>query len=254
MPYYEEEGDIHFGGHAISLAGYDEEKGFAYVGDSEFEGFQEVTTNDLMNGRSSEHEPKFMRPKNIQYSMMRRSDGKYPPLAAGIKLAIKEVVNNMLRPSINNFGIQGLKQFAKSIPEWKEKLKGKTKDAQGQEVSTARIMFMLLHGYIETWGTGGAAFRNLYQGFLEELIYLPELKEGPRAWNAEEFKILKDCIPIIKESAQNFTLIAETLKTAVDEYKDDCINYVDLGELNNIALYTLSNEEELFKKLSKIKI
>ena len=254
LPYFEEEGDIHFGGHAITLVGYDEEKGIVFVGDSEFKGFQEVPIYLLKKGRSSEHGPKFMRPNNTQYSMMRRPDGKRPPFAAGIKLAIKEVVNNMLRPSINNIGIQGLKQFADSIPNWKEKLHGKTKDPQGKVVSTARIMFELLHGYIETWGTGGAAFRNLYKGFLEGLLTLPELKDGPRAWNTEELKIIEESIPIISDSAHNFTLIADILLDAANEYKDDCLNHVDLGELHNIALYIHSKEEDLFMKLSKIKI
>jgi len=254
LPYFEEEGKIHFGGHAITLAGYDEEKGIVYVGDSEFKGFQEVPIHLLKKGRSSEYGPKFMRPNNTQYSMMRRPDGKRPPFSAGIKLAIKEVVNNMFRPSINNIGIQGLKQFANSIPNWKEKLQGKTKDPQGKEVSTARIMFELLHGYIETWGTGGAAFRNLYKSFLEELLTLSELKDGPRAWNPEEFEIIEECIPIISDSAYNFTLIADTLLNAANEYKDDCIKHINLGELHNIALCILSKEQDLFTKLSKIKI
>jgi len=49
-------------------------------------------------------------------------------------------------------------------------------------------------------------------------------------------------------------LIAETLKNAADEYKDDCLNQVDLGQLHNIVLDILSKEEKLFKALSKIKI
>ncbi len=129
LPYFEEEENIHFGGHAITLAGYDEEKGISLIGDSEFEGFQEVSIEQLKKGRSYEHGPKFMRPNNTQYSMKRRQDGKHPPLSAGAKLAIQKVVNNMLRPSMNNIGIQGLKLFAQSIPRWKEKLFGETKDS-----------------------------------------------------------------------------------------------------------------------------
>jgi hypothetical protein len=254
LPYFEEEGSIHFGGHFITLGGYDEDKGVAYIGESDREDFQEVSIEALKRGRSSEYGPKFMWPKNTQYSMMRRPDGKRPPLAAGVKLAIKEVVNNMLRPSINTIGIQGLKQFANSILNWEEKLQGTSKDSQGNEVSTARITFEFINGYIETWGTGGGAFRNLYKGFLEEILEHPDLKEGPRAWTAEEFKIIEESLPIIGDSAHNFTLIAETLLEAADKYKDDCLNHVSLGELYNIALYIHSKEEELFKKLSKIKL
>ena len=254
LPYLEEEGDIHFGGHAIILAGYDEENGIAFVGDSEFEGLKEVTIEQLKRGRSSEYGPKFMLPNNTQFSMLRRSDGKHPPFAAGVKLAIQKVVNNMLRPSMNNIGIQGLKLFANSIPAWKEKLRGESLDATGKTISRSRLMFELIYGYIETWGTGGASFRNLYKSFLEELLEDPNIWEGPRAWHLEEGKILEDCIPIIGESAQNWTLIAKTLNNAVDEYKDDCLNRVNLNELHNIALDILSKEEDLFKILSKIKI
>ena len=254
LPYFKEEGNIHFGGHAITLAGYDEEQGISYVGDSEFEGFQEVPIEQLKKGRSSEHGPKFMRPNNTQFSMQRRLDGKHPPLAAGVKLAIQKVVNNMLRPSMNNNGIQGLKLFVRSILEWKEKLKGETKDPSGRSISRARLMFEMIHGYIETWGTGGASFRNLYNQFLEELVNHPKLREGPKAWNNEEFEILKESLPIIRESAKNWTLLAKTLQYTANEYKSECLDHADLDELKIIVLKILQQEELLFTKLSKIKV
>lgn len=255
LPFYEFEEEIHFGGHAITLAGYDEEKGVVYVGDTEYEGFQEVSIDVLKQGRSSTHGPSFMHPKNAQFSMQRRSDGKHPPLAAGVKLAIQHVVNNMLRPSVSNIGIQGLRLFTNSIPTWNEKLRGDIKNPySGKIVSLARLMFDLTHGYIETWGTGGGAFRNLYKQFLEELLNHPELKKGRKAWTSEEFKILEECIPIISKSAHNWTHIAETLKNATNEYKEECLEHVDFDELYNIALYITSKEGDLFKKLSKIKI
>ena len=254
LPYFEEEGDIHFGGHAITLAGYDEVDGIAYVGDSEFDGFQKIEIEQLKKGRSSEYGPNFMRPKNTQFSMKRRPDGKHPPLAAGVKVAIQKVVNNMLRPSVNSNGIQGLKLFAASIPKWNEKLAGDAKDPEGKTISRSRLMFELLYGYIETWGTGGASFRNLYKEYLEELLTHPELKEGSKAWTTDEFKILEECILIIDDSAKNWTSLAETLNNAAIEYKDDCLNHVDLTELHNIALEILSKEENLFKNLLKIKI
>ena len=254
LPYFEGEGEIHFGGHAITLAGYDEGNRIAYVGDTEFDGFQKVTIEQLKKCRSSEYGPKFMRPNNTQFSMKRRPDGKHPPLAAAVKVAIQKVVNNMLRPSVNNNGVQGLKLFASSISQWEEKLKGEAKDPEGKIISRSRLMFELLFGYIETWGTGGASFRNLYKEYLEELLTHPDLKEGPKAWIADEFKILGDCIPIITDSAKCWTLFAETLNNAANQHKDDCLNYVDLNELQEIALNILSKEENVFKNLSKIKI
>ncbi|MFX1453946.1 MAG: BtrH N-terminal domain-containing protein [Promethearchaeota archaeon] len=254
LPYFEEAGKIHFGGHAITLGGYDEEKGIAYVGDTEYDGFQEITIEKLKEGRSSEFGPKFMCPNNTQFSMKTRPGGKHPPLAAGVKVAIQKVVNNMLRPSVNNNGIQGLKLFASSIPHWEEKLKGEAKDPEGKTIARSRLMFELVHGYIESWGTGGASFRKLYKGFLEELLIHPELKKGSKAWTTNEFKILEDCIPIIEDSIKNWTSLAEMLNNAAIKYKDACLNHVDLTELHNIALEILSKEENLFKALSKIRI
>lgn len=254
LPYFREEGDIHFGGHAITLAGYDEENGIAFVGDSEFEGFQEISIEQLKKGRSSEYGPKFMRPNNTQFSMKRRPDGKHPPLAAGVKVAIQKVANNMLRPSVSNNGIQGLKLFASSIPLWDKKLKGESKDPTGKPISRARLMFELLHGYIETWGTGGASFRNLYKQFLVELLNHSEIREGAKAWTSEDFKVLEECISIIGDSALNWTLIAEILKKAADKYKDNCLEYINLDELQDFVLVILKKEELLFNKLLKLKV
>ncbi|MFX1389294.1 MAG: BtrH N-terminal domain-containing protein [Promethearchaeota archaeon] len=256
MPYegFDEEIDeAHFGGHAVVLGGYDDEKEIAFIGDTEFEGFQELPINTLKIARSSTYGPKFMHPGNTQFSMTRRADGKHPPLAAGAKLAIQRVVNNMLRPSMNTNGIQGLRQLSNSLPSWVDLLNKKIRNPKGKEISLARLMFELTHGYIETWGTGGGSFRKLYKEFLEELLVHPELKEGPKAWNSEEFNILEECVPLISDSAQNWTRIAKTLKNAGDKYKDDCINHVDFEELQSIVLHILSREEEAFRKLSKIK-
>jgi len=254
LPYFKLEEEIHFGGHAITLAGYDDEKMVSYVGDTDFEGFQEVPIEILKRARSSEFGSKFMWPQNAQFSIFKRPDGKRPPLAAGIKLSIKKVVDNMLRPSISNIGIQGLKLFSRTIPEWKEKLIGNHRDASGNEISIARMMFELMHGYIETWGTGGALFRNLYRRFIEELSNLPELKEGARAWNSEEFSIIEETVPILRDSAKEWSHFAEILKISVDKYKDSCLEHVDLEYLHEISLSIVNKEEEIFTKLSKIKV
>ena len=195
-----------------------------------------------------------MHPSNAQFSMTGRLDGKRPPLAAGVKVAIQKVVNNMLRPSVNSNGIQGLKQFANSIPLWKDKLRGEAKDAHGKSVSRARLTFELLHGYIETWGTGGASFRNLYSQFLEELISHPEVRNGPKAWNLNDFKIVEDSIPIINESAKYWTIIAGTLQKAAGVHKNNCLENLDLGKLQENALLILNREEMLFKNLLKLKV
>ncbi|MFX1414432.1 MAG: BtrH N-terminal domain-containing protein [Promethearchaeota archaeon] len=257
MPYEDfgnQSDETHFGGHAITLAGFDEEKGLAYLGDTEFDGFQSIPISILKTARSSTYGPKFLHPQNTQFSMKCGPDNKHPPLAAGIKLAIQQVVNNMLRASMNYNGIQGLKRFASSILSWDDKLKKKVTNSKGHETYLASIMFDLIYGYIETWGTGGACFRNLYKNFLEELIQLPEIKKGPMAWKNEEIKIIEDCLPLIDGSRKKWTLFAQSLKNSVEEYESECLLHVNLNELQNTVLDILKNEEILFKNLSRIKI
>ncbi len=257
MPYEgfdQQLNEAHFGGHAVTLAGYDEEKKVTFIGDTEFEGFQEVSFDVLKLARSSTYGPKFLHPNNTQFSMIPRPDGKHPPLAAGVKVAIQQVVNNMLRPSMNNIGIQGLNLFAKSILNWNVKLNKTIKNSRNEVHSLAQVMFELTYAYIETWGTGGALFRKLYKSFLEEILNHPEIKDGQRAWKNEEFALVSDAIPHITLSSEKWTAIANILKNAAINYKEECLNYVNLNDLHTIILEIISEEEQLWKILSKLKI
>jgi hypothetical protein len=257
MPYEafdESIGETHFGGHTITLAGYNEEKGVAYIGDTEFKDFQEVHIDILKKARSSIYGPKFLHPNNTQFSMIQRPDGKRPNLAAGIKLAIQQVVNNMLRPSMNYHGIRALKGFANSILTWDVKLNKTMLNSNNKEISLARLIFELIYGYIEIWGTGGAIFRNLYKDFLEELLIHQELKEGSKAWSNADFHNLEESIKLISNSVENWTLFSETLKNSIKDHKDDCLNHINLKFLHNIAVNILTHEEKLFRTLLKIKL
>jgi len=44
------------------------------------------------------------------------------------------------------------------------------------------------------------------------------------------------------------------LKNSADEYKDDCLEQVNLHEVQEYALLVLKKEEILFNKLNKLKI
>ncbi|MBD3214594.1 MAG: DUF4872 domain-containing protein [Candidatus Lokiarchaeota archaeon] len=249
------EDEFHFGGHFITLGGFDEAKSIAFVGESDLEDFQEVQIKELKEARSSEHGPTFMHPKNTQYSMSVRPDGKHPPINAGLKLAIKKVVDHMLRPSMNNIGLQGLKKFADNILEWNAKLIGTVKNPSNDtEVCFARLTFELLHGYIEEWGTGGSLFRNLYKEFLEGILDDPLVKEGKMAWNASEIEILEESLPLLTDSAQHWTLFAHILKDSVMTHKDECLDNVNLSELSEMIQAIYITEEKLFSKLLHIKI
>jgi hypothetical protein len=255
LDYMELKENIHFGGHFITLGGYDETKGIAYVGDTDFGGFQAVPLEKLNQARSSEYGPTFLQPKNAQYSMLPRPDGKHPPLTAGVKLAIQKAVNHMLRPSMSNNGLQGLKNFAGNILTWNESLNKNIKNPYNQkDYSLARLNFELIYGYIEKWGTGGALFRNLYRSFLEEIIENSSFMQGPNAWTKEEMQIIENCIPMINDSAQKWTEFAFTLKKAAENFKKDCLKMVDLSELSKKIDIIRIVEEKLFHSLLAIKI
>jgi hypothetical protein len=246
---------IHFGGHFVTLAGFDMDKRIAYIGDSQYEGFQEVPIELLKKARNSTYGPSFFHPKNAQFFMEPREDGKHPPLAAGVKLSIKKVIDNMLRPSMSSDGIQGMKNFSENILEWNEKLKGTFKHSSfGKEMSLAEFTFEIIHGYIEEWGTGGALFRNLYRSFLKAILNNPEIKQGPRAWNKDELGIINTCLPLITDSAAKWTDFAKILKNASNNHKENCIEYVNLSELSQKIREISLLEEKLFRNLYKIKL
>ncbi|MBD3253476.1 MAG: DUF4872 domain-containing protein [Candidatus Lokiarchaeota archaeon] len=253
LNYFDFENEIHFGGHFVALGGYDEERSVAFVADTEFEGLQEISIERLKIARSSEHGPPFLRPKNIQYSMSVKE--KHPPLSAGIKLAIQQVCTNMLRASLSNNGIQGLKMFANSISDWKEDLEGIIiSPYNGKDVNLAQLMFELTYGYIEEWGTGGSCFRKLYLDFLKELQEHPELRSGPKPWSQHDFDILYEVIPLLETVVFYWKSFADSLKQEVDEYKEDCLEHVNLDDIQRKVQKIVHKEEEIFTKLSKIKI
>lgn len=252
LGYFEFEEEIHFGGHSITLGGYDEENGIALVGDSEFEGFNEVPIERLKSARSSEIGPSFLHPKNTQYSMQVKD--KRPPFPAAIKVAIQEVCKNVLRPSLRNNGIQGMRFFADSILNWKEELKGIfIHPDNGKELNKAHYMFDVVHGFIEEWGTGGSCFRKLYLDFLKELQDHPDLKAGPRAWNQGDYDHLAEAVPIMETVVNDWKNIADAFKSAADEYKENCLEHLDYSFVQDLASGIARNEENAFTVLSKIK-
>ncbi|MBD3198159.1 MAG: DUF4872 domain-containing protein [Candidatus Lokiarchaeota archaeon] len=250
-----EDEDFHFGGHFITLGGYDESSGVAYVGETDLEDFQKVPINQLKKARGSEYGPSFMHPKNSQYSMMVRPDGKHPPVNAGLKLAIKKVVDHMLRPSLASNGLQGQKNFAENILKWDQKLVGKVKNpSTKKEIGFARLTFELMYGNIEEWGTGGALFRNLYKEFLKEIITDETIQEGKRAWQKSEIEVIEQSLPLISDSANKWTQFADILKNSTKTYKDNCLENINLANLSDLISEIRVIEEQLFSKLHQIKL
>ncbi|MBU7046057.1 MAG: DUF4872 domain-containing protein, partial [Theionarchaea archaeon] len=90
-------------------------------------------------------------------------------LREGIKEAIKECCYALMNPPISNFGLEGIKKWAKIVPAWPKQFTG------------INLYGCLLNVfiYIEIGGTGGSSFRPMYARFLREASPqgYPELDE-----------------------------------------------------------------------------
>ncbi len=165
LPYFAVPEVAHFGGHAFVVFDLDEEQDEVYIYDR---GRNPVTASmaDLEKARGSKYPP--FPPKHrllkIQYP------SQIINLENGIREAIRECCQNMLRPPIKNIGLAGMEKWSKVVTKWPEQFKG------------LNLLGALRNGfiYIEIGGTGGSGFRSMYAQFLEEassIIDKPALKE-----------------------------------------------------------------------------
>ena len=154
----------HFPGHAVVLAGYDEE--FAHLSDTGFEQLQTTTRlEDLDRARHSGH-PAYP----LEGHMFTASGGvKQEQLRAAIPAAIERAAREMVASPFGEFaGLGAVERLAREAGSWPEV----AEDWQW----CARFGYQV----IERRGTGGGAFRLMYSRFLEEA----ERPEAPLAAEA----------------------------------------------------------------------
>lgn len=141
----------HFPGHAVVLAGYDEE--FAYLSDTGFEELQRTRLESLDRARHSGH-PAYP----LQGHMFTASAGVTPEqLREAIPAAIERAARAMVEPEFRDFsGLDAVRRLAAEAGSWPE--------------VAADWQWCARFGYqvIERRGTGGGAFRLMYSRFLEE--------------------------------------------------------------------------------------
>ena len=141
----------HFPGHAVVLAGYDEE--VAYLSDTGFEELQTTRLENLDRARHSGH------PAYPLAGHMFTITGEVSPqrLREAIPAAIERAARAMLEPEFRDFsGLGAVRRFAAEAGSWPEA----AEDWQW----CARFGYKV----IERRGTGGGAFRLMYSRFLEE--------------------------------------------------------------------------------------
>ncbi|MFW9903774.1 MAG: BtrH N-terminal domain-containing protein [Candidatus Thorarchaeota archaeon] len=255
LSYFDWPEEMHFGGHYITLTGFDEVKGVAFIYDTEFDDVQEVSIEELKKARRSKFGERFLHPHNKQVHILTRPDGKKSPFARAVKLALRQVAQQVVAPSTNYHGIPALRLFMESIPSWPNILKGTLKIPYSNKiVSKSAFTLEMVYRLIEEMGTGGAIFRNLYSNYLKELVDHPEIKEGINAWKEEELFYLEDAMEQITKSAVLWTEFSSNIEKALNQNEADCLQLLDLIELTNLIEEIINLEEWGFRSLLQIKL
>jgi hypothetical protein len=160
----------HFPGHAVVLAGYDDD--FAHLSDTGFEQLQTTTRlEDLDRARHSQH-PAYP----LAGHMFTASGGvSAEQLRAAIPAAIERAARAMVESEFREFsGLSAVERLAEEAGSWPDA----TEDWQW----CARFGYQV----IERRGTGGGAFRLMYSRFLEEAgrAEAPLAAEAAARWTA----------------------------------------------------------------------
>src|SRR3954454_24829273 len=203
----------HFPGHAVVLAGYDEE--LAWLSDTAFEDLQTTSLDSLKEARHSQ-QPIFP----LEGHAIDVPDGatlSRDDLLAHAPRAIERAASQMLEPPLGEFeGLPALRRFAAEVGDWPEA----TDDWQW--------CACFLYQVIERRGTGGGNFRKMYSRFLEEAGY-------------EE-------ATLASEASDRWSSLAIAARTASEPDEADTAQW---QELSAEAAKVLDAEERLWAALAE---
>jgi len=233
----------HFGGHAIVLAGYDEERGEAYVTDIHNEkieanrredGLFATSLESLAEARSSAFKP--FPPGNAWCTFTFPKE--LVPLEKAIKTAIKTNAERFLNPPIRNFGIKGIGHFGNEVIRWPDIIHGTVYDPIQfrAQIPMLKLNLFLAYAFVEEAGTGGGLFRRIYSRFLRE------------ACDMLRVEILREASDLMMKSADIWTDIANIL-LASSEAQQDKVKGI-LAKAQPKLVECAEIEEKAFKVLA----
>jgi len=202
----------HFPGHAVVLAGYDDE--LAWLSDTAFEDLQTTSLDGLREARHSQ-QPIFPLEGHAidvpEGTKLARDD-----LIAHAPKAIARAAGEMLDPPLGEYeGLPALRRFAGEVGDWP--------DAAEDWQWCARFLYQV----IERRGTGGGNFRRMYARFIDEAGYQESA--------------------IAAEAADQWTSLAIAARTASEPDQADPAHWEGLsGEAGHV----LEAEERLWSALA----
>jgi hypothetical protein len=208
----------HFPGHAVVLAGYDDDS--ALLADTAFEDLQRTSLASLREARHSAH-PIF--PLSGHMLVASESLDCFDPRQAAPE-AIRLASSRMFDPTLGEYeGLPALRRFAEEVASWPEIL--------DDWAWCARFGYQV----IERRGTGGSNFRRMYARFLAECA-------------AAGLASVGEALLLADEAAEAWTSLAESLRVASEGREPDPAAWEEIGARANGVL---AREERLWLRLAE---
>jgi hypothetical protein len=166
--------DDHFGEHNFLVYGIDEPNNKAYLSDR-FHGTAEMALTQLQKARASEYPPFPAMNQMVRFSFPETLTS----LEEIIPDAIRENADALLNPPISNVGVKGIVRWSKELVKYPKMFPEPRKLVHA---------LMMHYVYIETGGSGGAIFRQIYADFLQEAGEL--MDSNPMLKASEDFRAI----------------------------------------------------------------
>ncbi|MHA2192340.1 MAG: DUF4872 domain-containing protein, partial [Candidatus Thorarchaeota archaeon] len=138
-----------------------------------FHGTAEMALTQLQKARASEYPPFPAMNQMVRFTFPET----LTPLESIIPDAIRENADALLNPPISNVGVKGIVRWSKELVKYPKMF------PNPRDLVHALMMHFI---YIETGGSGGAIFRQIYADFLKEAGEL--MNSDPMLRAAEDFR------------------------------------------------------------------
>jgi Butirosin biosynthesis protein H, N-terminal/Domain of unknown function (DUF4872) len=148
--------------HTVVAVGYDTATGVVYISDTDRDEFQPCSSESLARARNSQA---FPYGPNRNGAWIIDFPDRLPDADVTIERGVRRAVDNMVSEE-QRLGLTGVRGFGSSYPEWPEIF--------GERLAEAMRGIVI---FILKAGTGGAMFRSLHAGFLEQASSLLGMRD-----------------------------------------------------------------------------